>query len=239
MRPQAFLIWTSGVVNIGFYSQSLSFHTTASHKGHLSMIDSSDALQSIHFLTYFFMSRLDFKIFIAWCVSLPRCVLSFRDSNIAPILLNGEVLKTKINCYTRVYYDKEIWHISVRLSDRSEVTQHKINFVKNCPPVGFEPMTSWSSVSCSANWAREESVGDFWSELSFVSCTTSHFFCLFLKSIEHDFKGLGDSHPQPNSDLVQLPEHETDDPEVVSSKPTEGHFLTKFILFCCNFRCVR
>ena len=30
---------------------------------------------------------------------------------------------------------------------------------------------SWSSVSCSANWAREESVGDSWSELSFVLCT--------------------------------------------------------------------
>ena len=59
-------------------------------------------------------------------------------------------------------------------------------------PVGFEPTTSWSSVSCSANWARKESVGDFWSELSFVSCTTTHVgLCLFLKSIEHEFiKGL-------------------------------------------------
>ena len=55
-------------------------------------------------------------------------------------------------------------------------------------PVGFEPMTSWSSVSCSPNWASKESVGDFWSELSFVSYTTSHVgLCLFLESIEHDF----------------------------------------------------
>ena len=29
--------------------------------------------------------------------------------------------------------------ISGRLSDRSEVTQHKINFVKNCPYLGLNP----------------------------------------------------------------------------------------------------
>ena len=45
-----------------------------------------------------------------------------------------------------------------------------------------------ASVSCSANCTREESVGDFRSELSFVSCTTLHVgLCLFLESIEHDF----------------------------------------------------
>ena len=32
--------------------------------------------------------------------------------------------------------------------------------------------------------------------------------------------------------LAQLAEHETDHPEVVSSNPTGGNFLTKFILFC-------
>ena len=93
----------------------------------------------------------------------------------------------KLHCI-RVFHDKEIWRISVRLSDRSEVTQHKITFVKNFPPLRFEPMTSWSSVSCSSNWARKEYVGDFWCESSFVSCTTSHVgLCLFLESIEHDF----------------------------------------------------
>ena len=35
--------------------------------------------------------------------------------------------------HSRVFHDKEIQRISVGLSDRSEVTQHKINFVKNCP----------------------------------------------------------------------------------------------------------
>ena len=56
------------------------------------------------------------------------------------------------------------------------------------PPLGFKLTTSRSSVQCSAHWAREESVGDFWIELSFVSCTTSHVvLCWFLESIEHDF----------------------------------------------------
>ena len=88
----------------------------------------------------------------------------------------------------RVFHDKEIWCISVRLSDRSEVTQHKINVVKKVSPVGFELTTSGSSVWCSDNLASQESVGDVWSELSFISCTTSQVgLCLFLESIEHDF----------------------------------------------------
>ena len=85
-------------------------------------------------------------------------------------------MKRSIEDRYLVVQDRPVWRISVRLSDGSEATQHKINFVKKLPPVGFEPMTSWSPVSCSANWAREESVGDFWSELSFVSCTTSYVY---------------------------------------------------------------
>ena len=47
----------------------------------------------------------------------------------------------------------------------------------------------------------------------------------FLESIEHDFiKSLNDSHRQPNSDLAQLAEHETDDLEVASSNLTGGNF---------------
>ena len=37
----------------------------------------------------------------------------------------------------RVFHDKEIWRISVRLSDRSEITQNKLNLVKNCPQWGL------------------------------------------------------------------------------------------------------
>ena len=61
----------------------------------------------------------------------------------------------------------------------------RVCYVKNCPQLG---LNSQSSVLCSTNWPREESVRDFWSKLSFVSCTTSHVgLCLFLESIEHDF----------------------------------------------------
>ena len=38
---------------------------------------------------------------------------------------------------SRVFHDKEIWRISVRISDRSKVTQIKINFIKNCPQWGL------------------------------------------------------------------------------------------------------
>ena len=39
--------------------------------------------------------------------------------------------------HIRVFHDKEIWRISVRISDRSKVTQYKINFVKNGPQWGL------------------------------------------------------------------------------------------------------
>ena len=38
---------------------------------------------------------------------------------------------------TLVFHDRLVWRISVRLSDRSEVTNHKINFVKNCPQLAL------------------------------------------------------------------------------------------------------
>ena len=48
------------------------------------------------------------------------------------------------------------------------------------------------------------------------------------------YKGLNDSHSQPNSDLAQLAEHETDDPEVVSSNPT-GAIFDEICFILCNF----
>ena len=55
-----------------------------------------------------------------------------------------------------------------------------------------------------------------------------HFICwtLFISRINRAwlYKGLVDSHPQPNSDLAQLAEHGTDDLEVVSSNPTGDNF---------------
>ena len=57
-----------------------------------------------------------------------------------------------------------------------------------------------------------------------------HLTCwtLFISRINRAllYEDLNVSHSQPNSDLDQLVEHETDDPEFVSSNPTLD------ILFC-------
>ena len=59
-----------------------------------------------------------------------------------------------------------------------------------------------------------------------------HFTCwtLIISRINRAwlYKGLNDSHRQPNSDLAQFAEHETD--EVVSSNPNGGNFWRN--LFC-------
>ena len=49
------------------------------------------------------------------------------------------------------------------------------------------------------------------------------------------YKGLNDSHPQPNSDLAQLGEQETDDLEVVSSNPGGGEIFDEIYFILCNF----
>ena len=46
----------------------------------------------------------------------------------------------------QIFHEKEIWCISVRSSDRSKITQNKINFVKNWGLVRFKLITSWSSL---------------------------------------------------------------------------------------------
>ena len=79
--------------------------------------------------------------------------------------------------------------ISVRLSHRSEVTQHKINFVKNCSQwrLNSQPLDNQSD-------ALTTDPGRNLLEISEVSFLLFHApfhmldtCCLFLKSIEHDF----------------------------------------------------
>ena len=142
----------------------------------------------------------------------------------------------------RVFHDKEIWRISVRISDRSKVTQNKIKFHQKLPPVGFELTTSRSSVSCSANCASKESVGDLWIELSFVSCITSHVGCwtLFFSGINRAwlYKGLSDLQRQPNSDLAQWQSMRL----MIWRLWVQtllGAFFDKFYFVLCNFRSVR
>ena len=59
---------------------------------------------------------------VSWLICLGRLVSNYRY----------------VICI-RVFHDRPVWHISVRLSDRSVVTQHKINFVKNRPQWGLNP----------------------------------------------------------------------------------------------------
>ena len=69
MRPRTFLIWASGVVSPG--------------KGDLLAVNTFPHL--------LFQAEIRAGIGaqnIAECLSLPRCILSFRDSNIANIVLN-------------------------------------------------------------------------------------------------------------------------------------------------------
>ena len=86
---------------------------------------------------------------------------------------------------------------------------------------------------CSNNWARQESVGQEISEVSFV-CFMHHFTCwiLFISRIDRAwlYKGLNDSHRQPNSDIAQLAQQWWSGG--CWFKPHWGKVLTKFILFC-------
>ena len=51
------------------------------------------------------------------------------------VSVKSEYLLLTLNIW--VFHVRSIWRISVRLSDTSKVTQHKINFVKNCPQWGL------------------------------------------------------------------------------------------------------
>ena len=101
--------------------------------------------------------------------------------------------------------------------------------IKNCHYWGLNPQPpDYHSNALLTMLARNLLERRFLNWALFVSYTTSHFgLWLFLESIEHDYtyKGLNDWHRQPNSDLAQLTEHESDDLEVVGSIPSRGNFL--------------
>ena len=80
------------------------------------------------------------------------------------------------------------------------------------------------------NWARQESVGQEISEVSFV-CFMHHFisWTLFISRINRASLHLNDSHRQPNNYLAQLAEWWSGG---CGFKPHWGQFLMKFILFC-------
>ena len=82
----------------------------------------------------------------------------------------------------RVFHDKEIWHISVRLPDRSKVRQNKINFIKNCPQWGLNSqLPDHDSNALPTELGRNLLDWRFLKWAFFVSCTTSIVgLCSFL-----------------------------------------------------------
>ena len=177
-------------------------------------------LHSLLLITYYWIQN--FK-FLTCCLERPQIahntslllvvtlVLSYKKqyktsgqqevlSSVHPKLkLLMEILIPLIQ-FNWLFHDTHLWQIW------SYTAQNK--FCQKFPLAGFELTTSGSSVWCSDNWASKEYVGNFLSELSFVSCTSSHVgLCLFLESIEHDYIKVLISHPQPNSDLAHLAEH--------------------------------
>ena len=117
--------------------------------------------------------------------------------------------------------------VSVRLSDRYLHRGEQKKFHQKLPPVGIETRTSRSSDQCLTNWARQESVGQEISEVSFV-CFMHHFTCwtLFISRIKRAwlYKGYENSGWQLNVDLAQLVRCWPEDLEVMVSNPTGGNF---------------
>ena len=103
--------------------------------------------------------------------------------------------------------------VSVRLSDKSLHREEQKKLWK-IAPVGIETRTSRSSGQCLTNWARQESVGQEISEVSFV-CFMHHFTCwtLFISRINRAwlYEGHEDSGWQLNVDLAQLVRHWPED----------------------------
>ena len=104
-------------------------------------------------------------------------------------ILNTTVIATVfVISGDQVFHDRETWCISVRLSYRSKVTHHKINFAKNCLQWGLNPWPpDHQSYDLPIELGRNQlKISEV--ELSSVLCTTSNVeLSLFLESIEHDF----------------------------------------------------
>ena len=151
---------------------------------------------------------------------------------------NFRKLNTKCNDLRSGYLSIEFFTISgpVRLSDRSLHREEQKKFLQKLPPVEIETRTSRSSGQCLTNWARQESVGQEISEVSFV-CFMHHFTCwtLFISRMNRAwiYKGHEDSGWQLNVDLAQLVRHWPHDLEVLVSIPTEGNFWQFFFALPC------
>ena len=122
--------------------------------------------------------------------------------------------------------------ISVRLSDRSKVTQYKINFVNNCPQWGSNPQSLDNHSNSLPTMLGKNLLGRrFLKWALFVSCTTSHVgLCSFLESIEHErplrFRLATECWLSSVGRALESWSG------VCEFKLHWGQFLKKFILFC-------
>ena len=127
--------------------------------------------------------------------------------------------------------------VSVRLSDRSLHREEQKKIRQKLSPLGMKTRTSRSSGQCLTNWARQESVGQEFSDVSSV-CFMHHFTCwtLLISRINRAwlYKGHEDSGWQLNVDWAQLVRHWPEDLEVLVSNPTGGNFW-RFFFFALPF----
>ena len=140
-------------------------------------------------------------------------------------LMVVDIVSTYSTVNIRVFHDKEIWHISVRLSDRSEVTQHKINFIKNCSQWGLNPQPPDHHSSQVTIWLW------VWIIKTFIKSCSIDFRNKQSPTCEvvHDTKENSLQKSPTDSSLAQLSEHQTDDLEVVSSNPTGNNFWQNLV----------
>ena len=179
------------------------------------------------------------------------------------MLINFLSLKIKLsfghifypcNCYCQSYGFFLLGFFPIKKSHahyliRSEVTQHKINFVKNCPQWGLNQQPSDHQshalptelshylVVC-MKVVQDGRTGAYTPCESLMSLESHALLILKLNNVQHEKLCMKqkESSLQKSptySCLAQLTEHATDDPEVVTSNPSGGNFWQN--LFCSVF----
>ena len=134
------------------------------------------------------------------------------------------------SCHNWVFHDRRFCQIIWQIFTQARAKKNRQKLL----PVGIETRTSRSSGQCLTNWARQESVGQEISEVSFV-CFMHHFTCwtLFISRINRAW--LYEDHEdwgwQLNVDLAQLVRHWPEDQEILVSNPTGGNFWWMFFCF--------
>ena len=131
-----------------------------------------------------------------------------------------------------VFHYRPVWRISVRLSDRSEVTQHKINFVKNFPQWDLNSHPSdhqFHALPTDLSHYLVVCVNHEVLHIKSCSIDSRNKQCPTCEVV-HETKESSLQKSPTESSLAQSVEHWTDDQEVVGSNPTGDNFWQN--LFC-------